>query len=145
MITPESLRYLGAVIERFNSHIHAVSTAQREAEVRSEIQEKEFTRQQLTCAKLMETLEKIKSARLARTTQRVEAVKASQTQLLGKMDRILKGLMLKASPSLSEHETKWFQELNRMKEEIVGAGRYDEESLSARTRIVCPLIACLHI
>lgn len=49
---------------------------------------------------------------------------------------MLQSLMEKASPDLSEHETKWFEELKRMKEDIIGAGRYDEGSLVARTRLL---------
>jgi nucleoporin NUP82 len=49
---------------------------------------------------------------------------------------MLRGLMDKASPELSEYETRWFEELKRMKGEIGGAGRYDEGSLVARTRMV---------
>jgi nucleoporin NUP82 len=49
---------------------------------------------------------------------------------------MLRGLMDRASPDLSEYETKWFGELKRMQNEIVGAGRYDEGSLAARARLV---------
>ncbi|TFY82602.1 hypothetical protein EWM64_g1412 [Hericium alpestre] len=44
-------------------------------------------------------------------------------------------LTKKANPELSEHETKWFDELKRIKQEALGAGRYDETSLTARTRL----------
>jgi hypothetical protein len=41
--------------------------------------------------------------------------------------------MQQTSPKLNECETKWkwFEELWRMKAEIVGADRYDEQSLAA--------------
>jgi nucleoporin NUP82 len=67
---------------------------------------------------------------------RWERIQAEQKVLLRRLDRMLQGLMEKASPELSEHETKWFEELKRMKEEISGSGRYDEGSLVARTRLV---------
>lgn len=136
-LTPETLRYLGTSVEKFRSHIQSVQLAHREAEVRAALQMREFTRQQDTCAQMIGHLETLKTKRIANTTQKLQVVRDGQTQLLGKMDRILKGLMQKASPSLSEHETKWFEELSRMKAEVIGAGRYDEESLSARTRVVC--------
>jgi len=44
--------------------------------------------------------------------------------------------MDRASPELSEYETKWFAELKRMQGEVVGAGKYDEGSLLARTRML---------
>jgi hypothetical protein len=55
--------------------------------------------------------------------------------LLSRLDRTLQGLMRKASPELSENESRWFEELKRMKNEVLGAGRYDEESLRARAKL----------
>jgi len=40
--------------------------------------------------------------------------------------------MKRANPTLSDHETKWFGELGRMRQQVLGAGRYDEGSLMAR-------------
>jgi nucleoporin NUP82 len=44
--------------------------------------------------------------------------------------------MRRASPELSENETKWFEELKRMKVEVFGSGRYDEESMRSRVKLV---------
>ena len=52
------------------------------------------------------------------------------------MKRLLEALIKKASPDLNEHETRWFEELKRMKAQVMGVGRYDAESLKMRTRKV---------
>jgi nucleoporin NUP82 len=59
-------------------------------------------------------------------------VREEQRALHGRLERMLRGLMDRASPDLSEYETKWFGDLKRMQNEIVGARRYDEGSLAAR-------------
>ena len=50
--------------------------------------------------------------------------------------REVQGLMKKASPEMSEHEAKWLEELRRMKTEVAGAGKYDDQSLMAKTKLV---------
>jgi nucleoporin NUP82 len=48
----------------------------------------------------------------------------------------VEGIYEKVAPELSEQETKWFEELKRMKAEVLGQGKYDEQSLRARTKLV---------
>ena len=84
----------------------------------------------------MELVADLKGRRVIDATSRVERVKYVQKTLSARSDRILQALVDKASPELSEHETKWFDELKRMKEEIAGAGRYDVGSLEARSKLV---------
>ena len=52
------------------------------------------------------------------------------------MDKVLRALIKSASPELNEHETRWFQELERMKAQVLGVGRYDQDSLRNRVRLV---------
>jgi len=78
----------------------------------------------------------IKGRRYAEANARVERVKETQKNLMARLDRVLQALVNKASPELSEHETRWFEELRRMKDEVVGVGRYDESSLVARSKLV---------
>jgi len=85
-------------------------------------------------------VERLKGPGRAASEARWEKIRNEQKDLLRRLDRMLQGLMEKASPELSEHETKWFEELKRMKDEISGSGRYDEGSLVARTRLVCLLV-----
>ena len=85
----------------------------------------------------METMEKLKGPRNATSQEKLKRVQDGQRALLSRLDRILQLLMKKASPELSDHETRWFEELKRMKDEVAGNGRYDEWSLAARTSMVC--------
>lgn len=68
---------------------------------------------------------------------RIEQMQRTQKELLARLDRLLTALMKKASPELSEHETKWFEELKRMKQEVLGHGKYDDGSLAAKAKQVC--------
>jgi nucleoporin NUP82 len=136
VLTPDTLRFLGSTVEQFRSQIREVQLAHQAAEARAALQQQELTRQQETCKKMAQLLDQLKGARQSTTTEKVERVRAAQQALLARLDRILQAMMQKASPELSEHETKWFRELSRMKEEVKGAGRYDQNSLTARTKLV---------
>ena len=81
-------------------------------------------------------LEKIQGSGRASTEDRLAKVQEEQKLLLERLDRLLQSLMEKASPELSEHEAKWFEELKRMKESVLGRGKYDEDSLVCRTQLV---------
>ncbi|CAK5275712.1 unnamed protein product [Mycena citricolor] len=70
------------------------------------------------------------------TDERFARIREEQQQLHTRLERMLRGLMSQASPDLSEHETKWFAELKRMKSEVEGAGKYDERSLVSRSRML---------
>ncbi|KAI0638319.1 hypothetical protein C8Q77DRAFT_1090535 [Trametes polyzona] len=135
MLTPDTLRYLGTVVEHFSAQIHDVQLAHRAAEVRASLQEQEFKRQRDKCAEMLETARRLGGAGQAQAA-RIARVQETQRALLARLDRTLQGLMAKASPELSENETKWFEELRRMKAEVVGAGKFDDRSLVARAKLL---------
>lgn len=133
MLTPDTLRYIGKIVEQVTGQIHEIYVAQRAAENRVKLQQEELNRQVAKCREMEQSLAKLKQA----TTQsRLEKALDTQKGLMKRLDRLLQSLMAKASPELSEHETKWFGELKRMKEEILGQGKYDEGSLVARVKLV---------
>ncbi|KAI0082558.1 hypothetical protein K474DRAFT_1655355 [Panus rudis PR-1116 ss-1] len=136
MLTPDTLRYLGTTFERFMGQIREVQLAYNAAKRRAELQKQEFRRQQEKCKELLSLIDKLHDVRPQQTREKVAKLKEVQKELLKREERILQGLMKTASPELSEHETKWFQELNRMKEEVKGVGRYDEGSLEARAALL---------
>lgn len=136
MLTPDTLRYLGTTVERFTAQIHDIQLAHRTAEARAALQAQELARQQHKCRELLGLIAQLRDTRHAASQEQVARVQEAQKALLARLDRVLQALMQKASPELSEHETKWFEELGRMKEEVTGAGRYDEGSLAARTALV---------
>jgi nucleoporin NUP82 len=85
---------------------------------------------------MMEIVEGLTGQRQTAFQAKLRRIQERQSNLLARFDRILQVMIAKASPELSEHETKWFEELRRMKEEVNGAGRWDEGSLVARTKMV---------
>lgn len=136
VLTPDSLRYFATTVQHLTNQIHEILIAGRAAEARADLQKKEFLQQQTECRKMMELMADLKGRRVTEVTSRAEKVRNMQKKLAARSDRILQALVDKASPGLSEHETKWFDELKRMKEDVNGAGRYDEGSLSARSKLV---------
>lgn len=134
MITPDTLRYFATTVGNLTSQIHEVQLAQRAAEMRAELQVTELGRLAAKCSEVANLVDSLK-AKANAGSERFRRLLEEQKILNGRMENMLRGLMEKASPELSEHETKWFDELKRMKEEIVG-GRYDATSLAARTRLV---------
>ncbi|OBZ76188.1 Nucleoporin nup82 [Grifola frondosa] len=136
MLTPDTLRYLGTTVERFTDQIHEVQLAHRAAESRADLQQQEFKRQRDKCWEMIDIIERLNGPRCLETKARLTSVQEGQKALMVRLDRILQALMAKASPELSEHETKWFDELRRIKEEVVGASRFDDRSLVLRTKLL---------
>ncbi|KAJ6509962.1 hypothetical protein C8R47DRAFT_1096169 [Mycena vitilis] len=136
MLTPDVLRYLATTVGALSTQMHEVQLAYRAADARVTLQQAEQTRLVQKCAEMEATVSVLRGARRAKTEERVARVREEQRALHGRLERMLRGLMDRASPELSEYETKWFGELKRMQGEVVGAGRYDEGSLIARTRML---------
>ncbi|KAG2369934.1 hypothetical protein BDR07DRAFT_1387385 [Suillus spraguei] len=136
VLTPETLRNLGSTIEGLTSQIHKIILAYKATEVRAELQAKEFERQQQKCGAMLDLIEQLSGLRNSEVKERLERIREAYRALASRLDHRLQTLMQQASPKLSEYETKWFEELRRMKAEIAGAGRYDEQSLAARTSLL---------
>ena len=138
-LTPEIMRYLGTTVAKFTGQIHDTLLAARTAEARVQLQKAESQRQQEKAREVLNQIEKLKSERQDATKARLEQVRDGQKVLMSRVDRILTAMMRNASPEVSEHERKWFEELKRMRDEVVGRGRYDQDSLAARTSLVSSL------
>ncbi|KAJ7179843.1 hypothetical protein C8R43DRAFT_376383 [Mycena crocata] len=136
MLTPDVLRYLGTTVGALSAQMQAVQLAHRAADARAGLQQAELTRLTQKCAEMEGTVNVLRGARRVRTEERFTRVREEQRALHGRLERMLRSLMDRASPELSEYETKWFGELQRMQGEIMGAGKYDEGSLLARTRML---------
>ncbi|GJE84496.1 nucleoporin nup82 [Phanerochaete sordida] len=133
VLTPETMRYLGTRAESFRGQIRDIILAARAAEGRTHLQQQEFQRQQEKAREVLDRLTTLKGPRQEATKARLEQVRDGQKALMSRIDRTLNAMMRNASPELSEHERKWFEELKRMRDEVVGRGRYDQDSLVART------------
>jgi len=136
MLTPDTLRYVGSTVEAFTAQIRDIQLAHGTSEARAELQQHELRRQQDKCREMMETVERLRVKRSPLAQNRLKTVHDTQKIILARLNRMLHSLMQKASPELSEHETKWFQELKRMKVDIMGATRSDEGSLASRIHVL---------
>ncbi|EIN10572.1 hypothetical protein PUNSTDRAFT_100184 [Punctularia strigosozonata HHB-11173 SS5] len=136
VLTPDTLRFLGSTVEQFRSQIRDVQLAHQAAEGRVGLQQQEFARQQATCGTMLELVEQLKGPRQLAAREKLARLQDSQLGLISRSDRVLQAMMQKVSPELSEHEMKWFKELSRMKEEVKGAGRFDQSSLAARIKLL---------
>ena len=135
-ITPDTLRFLSAKVDEIATRIHGVEAAFQQANARVTLQCEELQRQAAKVAEIRTLLGELHGARQDRIGARARAVQDGQQALLGRLDRVLGELMKRANPTLSDHETKWFGELGRMRQQVLGAGRYDEASLMARVQAV---------
>ncbi|KAJ3575167.1 hypothetical protein NP233_g1277 [Leucocoprinus birnbaumii] len=134
VLTPEVIRYLATASQHISSQIRDVSVAFRAAQLRTQLQKEELRGLIVAARTMNERAEILKVQRNRETRQRVEQIQETQKELLARLDRLLSAMMKKASPELSEHETKWFEELKRMKAEVIGVGKYDGDSLVVRAR-----------
>ncbi|KAF8264938.1 hypothetical protein EI94DRAFT_1590773 [Lactarius quietus] len=131
-ITPDTLRFLSAKVDEIAGRIHGIEAAYQQANGRVALQCEELQRQATKVAEIRTLLGELRGERQERITFRARAIQDGQQALLGRLDRVLGELMKRANPTLSDHETKWFGELGRMRQQVLGAGRYDEGSLMAR-------------
>lgn len=137
VLTPDTLRYLGEVGRELANQSTAVKLAVKQADERVKLQQQELYRMSQKASQMNTLIEQLKVHRRATNEARLATIQAKQKALLTRLDRVLQEMMERASPGISENETKWFEELGRMKAEVMGFGRYDDQSLVARTRLVC--------
>nr|GAT54001.1 predicted protein [Mycena chlorophos] len=136
MLTPDVLRYLGKTVGELSAKMQEVLLAYRAADARASLQQTELTRLSQKCAELDATISKLRGPRRQQTEERFAKIRETQKALHSRLERLLRSLTDRASPELSEYETKWFAELKRLQGEVVGSGRYDEASLISRTRML---------
>ena len=135
-VTPDTLRFFSGKVDEFVTRIHGVESAYRQANARIDLQHEELDRQITKVTEIRTLLGKLRGARQDRIEARTRAIQAGQQTLVARLDRVLAELMKRTNPTLSDNETKWFDELGRIREQVLGAGRYDEESLKARAQAV---------
>ncbi|KAF7301405.1 hypothetical protein MIND_00705700 [Mycena indigotica] len=136
MLTPEVLRYLGKTVADLTGQMQEVQLAFRAADSRVLLQQNEQTRLAQKCEELSSIIARLKGPQRQRTEERLARVQEEQKSLHSRLERLLRGLMDRASPELSEYETKWFAELKRLQGEVVGASKYDETSLLSRMQVL---------
>ncbi|PPQ77332.1 hypothetical protein CVT25_010914 [Psilocybe cyanescens] len=136
LLTPDTLRFIGKSVALIGSQTNDIRAAYRVMYARLNLQKSELSSQITKCKEIQAKVDTINSTRQQETEARILKIQNEQKTLLARLDRVLQALMKEASPELSEHERKWFEELKRMKREVCGSGKYDDESLIARTRLL---------
>lgn len=135
-VTPETLRYLHSVGEKIAQEIVNVEVSFRALKARLILQKEEYLRQNNACKDMILRISNMKGSRRESLQIHLRQVQEEQSRLLVRMDKVLQALISKASPDLNEHETKWFEELQRMKAQVIGVGRHDQTSLKSRIQQV---------
>lgn len=135
-VTPDTLRFFSSKVDEIVTSTHVVESAFRQVNARVDLQHEELGRQVIKVNEIRVLLGELRGARQDRIDARTHAIQAGQQALVARLDRVLAELMKRANPTLSDHETKWFDELGRIREQVLGAGRYDEASLRARVQAV---------
>jgi nucleoporin NUP82 len=135
-ITPDTLRFFSTKVDEIAARAHNVESAYRETNARVELQHEEWQRQTDKLDEIRALVAELRGARQDHTDARARAIRAGQQTLLARLDRVLGEIMKRANPTLSDQETKWFDELSRMREQVLGVGRYDDASLKARVQTV---------
>lgn len=123
-ITPQTLRYLGGVVSNVRRHTHALTASANSVQDRLSLQIRESARQidRLAHVAQVATNPSNQAGVGSGKGGRVHAVSLDQLALLARMDRLLQRLMDRHQPTLSVHETKWFEELARIRDEVGGSG-----------------------
>ncbi|TIA94721.1 hypothetical protein E3P96_04044 [Wallemia ichthyophaga] len=123
-ITPQTLRYLGGVVSNVRRHTHALTASANSVQDRLSLQLRESARQidRLAHVAQVATNPSNQAGVGSGKGGRVHAVSLDQLALLARMDRLLQRLMDRHQPTLSVHETKWFEELARIRDEVGGSG-----------------------
>jgi nucleoporin NUP82 len=140
VLTPDVLVYLLRATEHLSSQVRDINLAYSAVKFRNQLQESEMDLHVKIAGILNQKYEKLKGERKSSMDARIGRMHATQEQLLVRLNQLLAALMKEASPELSEHEVKWFEELKRMKLELLGSGRYDADSLVAKTKQVSYLM-----
>jgi nucleoporin NUP82 len=135
-VTPDTLRYLGKVVDQFMRQLRDATTAYTATTVRSELQRQERARQTKALAEVRQRAEALKGPRQRESEARVKALREGQAALLARLDAVLQGFMRLANPDLSDHEKQWLKELKEMEQDVCGTGRGDPHSLRARVSLV---------
>ncbi|KAF8528785.1 hypothetical protein BU17DRAFT_73080 [Hysterangium stoloniferum] len=132
-ITPEVLREFATIVHRFQLHIRDILISIHQLQERLMLQDSEFRRQQNKYMEIVALAERLKGEEHTKLQHRFEQAIHEQKLLLKRSDKVLQGLMDSSSPVLTEHEKRWFAELKRMKDDVLGVSSYDSGSLKART------------
>ncbi|KAG4304556.1 hypothetical protein PORY_001949 [Pneumocystis oryctolagi] len=135
VVSQESLRFLGKIAletRKSSEKLHNLIVSMYR---RLELQGREFTRQ---LEKLYSLKNKIDIITSKNSSERLKNAIDKQKILQRRADQILQRLIKSHSPTLSDHEKKWFDELKRIKIKAYGNNGFNEkiQSLSKQFELI---------
>ncbi|KAF9055104.1 hypothetical protein BDZ89DRAFT_1055715 [Hymenopellis radicata] len=136
VLTPDSLRYLATTVNQMSNQIRDAQFAHRDSMNRASLLREELNNMCGKAGELQRRLQRLNGAGSIAVRTKIQRAQDRHRDLMTRLDRMLQHMMDQASPELSEHETKWFEELKRMKQELIGSGQYDGNSLVARAALL---------
>ncbi|BGP53206.1 hypothetical protein JCM8202v2_000765 [Rhodotorula sphaerocarpa] len=117
---PESLRGFAKHVSTAQTAIQDLVSAADAVQSRLELQMRELSRQVDKLAELERMRDDLGKSVSGGTEGRLRRAEAKQRELLARTDRVLQRLVESHQPSVSTYERKWFDELERLEEQVVG-------------------------
>ncbi|GAA5979084.1 hypothetical protein JCM10908_002799 [Rhodotorula pacifica] len=119
-ITPDTLRAFATHVSSTQTAIRDLVSAADSVQSRLELQMRELSRQVEKLAELERLRSDLGKSVSGGTEGRLRRAEEKQRELLARTDRVLQRLVESHQPSISTYERKWFDELERLEEQVVG-------------------------
>ena len=126
-INPETLRAFATHVSTTQTAIRDLVSAADSVQSRLELQMRELSRQVDKLAELEKLRSDLGKSVSGGTEGRLRRAEEKQRELLARTDRVLQRLVESHQPSISTYERKWFDELERLEEQVVGRREGDDE------------------
>lgn len=136
-VSPESLRALSHIFDRFSAAVRDISTTSSKVEARLDLQVEEIGRQMQKCQAISQKLEARQKEEDLKT--RMQRALETQHDLSARLDKVAQRLMNQSHPELSQQEQAWIAELDRMQEAL----DYGSKSLKGRADVAASQLALL--
>lgn len=136
-VSPDHLRVLGEIISQIHARTQAVRAASQAIENRLDLENQELQRQ---IRPVKECSSAIAELRKSQTKMRAQEMMEKQGKLGERLDKVLVAMSAEYRPQIGEVERKWFDELERLKARIRGAGALRGKGLAGRAHVVSDLI-----
>ena len=126
-INPETLRAFATHVSTTQTVIRDLVSAADSVQSRLELQMRELSRQVDKLAELEKLRSDLGKSVSGGTEGRLRRAEEKQRELLARTDRVLQRLVESHQPSISTYERKWFDELERLEEQVVGRREDDDD------------------
>ncbi|KWU45781.1 hypothetical protein RHOSPDRAFT_16079 [Rhodotorula sp. JG-1b] len=144
-INPETLRAFATHVSTTQTAIRDLVSAADSVQSRLELQMRELSRQVDKLAELERLRSDLGKSVSGGTEGRLRRAEEKQRELLARTDRVLQRLVESHQPSISTYERKWFDELERLEEQVVGRREGDDEDEVDETRAASLEMRARHV